>query len=320
MGQVDIVVAVHNGEKFIKDCIRSLLKTDYPAKRIIIVNDGSTDCTEKMTREFDDKIILINKQHTGVADSRNAAIRNSTSEFIALTDADCQPDALWIKNAVEHFRDKETGAVTGWLHYKVTNTISAVREAEYAIRFARRKPKAYSVSCPVAIFRRSVLEEIGGFDLRFMVGGEDTEIGYRIREKGYKIVYEKDMVSFHAPEDKVSLYIKRNFRNGLNHLKVLKMREKRIFFGDDFFPFILRFQPVFTLGLLVSFPLLILTGKIFWLILSFICAILIIADFLPVTLYVCRTKGILGFISAFIILTLRNITWITALVTGIIKR
>lgn len=318
MQRIDIVVAVYNGEGVIRTCVQALLKTAYPDFGIIVVNDGSTDGTERVLGEFAHRITVFNKPHGGVAQARNFGIAHSNADFIAITDADCKVHPLWLTVAMRHLREPQVGAVTGWLHYEVTNTLSAVREAEYALRFQRRKPAAHSVSCPVALFRKSALVDAHGFDTRFIVGGEDTDIGYRITEKGYNIAYEKEMLCYHLPEDSLMLYLKRNYRNALNHLIVLKYRKKRIFFSDDFFPLLLRLQPVVAFLFFVSVGCFVRTHELLWVSFFLFSAVLMLIDFLPVAFYVGSRKGIVSLPYTLAILTLRNIVWMIALFVGII--
>lgn len=318
MAKIDIIVAVHNGEGTIKKCVESLLRTSYREKRIIIVNDGSTDGTEKILEQFGDKILVLKKSKGGVSEARNYGISQSDAEFIGMTDADCEVDHLWLDYAIGYFENPNVGAVTGWLHYRATNFLSAVREAEYFVRFERRQKEAYSVSCPVALFRKKALEEAGYFDTIYTVGGEDTDVGYKISEKGYKVIYEREMVAFHEPEEKLSIYLKRNYRNARNHTQVLLRRKKRNPFFDDFFPWTLRLQPVFTLLFLAVFPPYILLRNFFFLMVGAASGFFIFFNFLPVISRVVRMKGIFSIPISFCILTLRNLVWLAGLFAAIV--
>ncbi|MDO8136262.1 MAG: glycosyltransferase [Candidatus Brocadiales bacterium] len=309
-------MAVYNGEKYIEKCVDSLLNTDYSPKSVCVVNDGSTDNTLKCLEKYNSLITVWSKPNGGVSDSRNYAIQRSNADLVGITDADCEVDPLWIKNAIKYFQDPTVGAVTGWLHYRITNTLSAVRDAEYHVRFASRSPEAKSVSCPVALFRREALLKVGGFDTSYTVGGEDTEIGYRLIEAGYRIVYEPSMKSNHAAEESLALYLKRNLRNATNHMRVVLSHKKRTSLKDDFFPFTLRFQPLFTLLLILS-----LVGGFFWSALwavSLGSAGPILYNFMPVLMRVAETKGLLSVPITLVVLSLRNIIWCYGLLTGLL--
>lgn len=100
MVKISIIIPVYNGEGHILNCINNILKQTYKNIEIIVVNDGSTDSTKEILKEIngtDSRIKIINKENTGVSDSRNVGITVSTGDYIAFLDSD---DKL-AKNAVE---------------------------------------------------------------------------------------------------------------------------------------------------------------------------------------------------------------------------
>ena len=316
---VDIVVAVYNGEKYITRCVDSLLATDYGPKRVCIVNDGSTDNTLKELEKYGNKIVIWTKPNGGVSSSRNYAITRSQADLIAITDADCEVDLDWVKNAVGHFKDRKVGAVTGWTRWRITNTISAIRGTDYALRFARREADARSVSCTGAVFKREALLAVDGFDTSYKVGGEDTDIGYKIHEKGYKVVYEPTVNTYHAAEDTLSGYLKKNFRDAKNHLSLMLKREKKASMSDDFFPFVVRFQPVFTWLLVISLlgGYMFRTPQVY--LVSVVFLALILYNFIPVIWEVARSRGVSSVPMAFTVLCLRNAAWSWGMVMGLLE-
>lgn len=88
MIKVSVVVSVYNGEKYIEKCIKSILRQSYKNIELIVVNDGSIDKTKKILDKYKESIVVINKNNTGVSDSRNRAIDKSTGEYIMFCDAD----------------------------------------------------------------------------------------------------------------------------------------------------------------------------------------------------------------------------------------
>lgn len=77
---LSVIVPVYNGEKYISRCINSITNQTYKNIEIIIVNDGSNDNTLDICRTLQDKdsrIKIINKNNTGVSDSRNKGIESS---------------------------------------------------------------------------------------------------------------------------------------------------------------------------------------------------------------------------------------------------
>lgn len=97
---VSIVVPVYNSEKYIERCINSLINQTISNIEIIIVNDGSTDDSLDIINKYcslDKRIKLINKNNTGVSDSRNIGIENSTGDYITFVDSDDWIDSNYIE-------------------------------------------------------------------------------------------------------------------------------------------------------------------------------------------------------------------------------
>lgn len=88
---ITIIVAVYNGEKFLPECIESVIKQNYHNLEIILVNDGSTDNSAEIIenyRKTDERIKVIEQKNSGVSIARNAALEISTGEYICFLDQD----------------------------------------------------------------------------------------------------------------------------------------------------------------------------------------------------------------------------------------
>jgi glycosyltransferase involved in cell wall biosynthesis len=85
-----IIVPVYNGESVIERCIQSVINLNYSNWELIIVNDGSKDATKDICKKYlaDKRVKLINKQNSGVSDTRNRGIYESSGEYIVFLDAD----------------------------------------------------------------------------------------------------------------------------------------------------------------------------------------------------------------------------------------
>lgn len=88
---VSIIVPVYNGEKSIERCLRSIQNQSYKNIEVIVVNDGSTDHTEKVIAKYvrqDARFHYIRKENTGVSDSRNVAMAAAKGEYFQFVDGD----------------------------------------------------------------------------------------------------------------------------------------------------------------------------------------------------------------------------------------
>lgn len=88
---ISVIVPIYNSSKYLEECINSILNQTYRNLEIILINDGSEDDSIKICEELkekDERIIVINKNNTGVSDTRNMGIRVSKGEYIIFIDSD----------------------------------------------------------------------------------------------------------------------------------------------------------------------------------------------------------------------------------------
>lgn len=91
MIKITVVIPVYNTEKYLKECINSLLNQTLKEIEFIFVNDGSTDSSQSIIESYqknDSRITLVNQQNQGVSVARNRGIEKAQGEFIAFVDSD----------------------------------------------------------------------------------------------------------------------------------------------------------------------------------------------------------------------------------------
>lgn len=89
--KVSIIVPVHNMEKYLDQCIQSLIQQSYHNIEIILINDGSSDDSGAICRkyeEFDPRVIYVEQRNRGTAAARNAGLERAVGEWISFVDAD----------------------------------------------------------------------------------------------------------------------------------------------------------------------------------------------------------------------------------------
>jgi glycosyltransferase involved in cell wall biosynthesis len=85
---VSIIIPCHNQGHFLSEAIESAIDQDYGLKEIIVVNDGSSDDTREVVQRFLPVIKYIEQENSGVSGARNAAIKLSSSDYVAFLDSD----------------------------------------------------------------------------------------------------------------------------------------------------------------------------------------------------------------------------------------
>ena len=88
---ISLIVPFYNCEKYIEECIKSLINQDYDNIEIILINDGSTDLSTEIAKKYakkDNRIRLVEQENSGVSVARNKGIELAKGEYIAFVDSD----------------------------------------------------------------------------------------------------------------------------------------------------------------------------------------------------------------------------------------
>src|ERR1700749_3368895 len=95
--KITVLLPAYNAEKYIAKAICSVLAQTFTDFELLIINDGSTDDTEKIIRSFDDsRIVVINQENKGVSAGLNVGLAHARAPYVARFDADdiCMPNRL----------------------------------------------------------------------------------------------------------------------------------------------------------------------------------------------------------------------------------
>ena len=113
---ISVIVPVYNAEKYLQKCLDSILEQTYQNLEIIIINDGSTDNSGQICQEYekqDDRIIYIEKENSGVSDTRNAGLDRMTGTYVTFVDSDDWVEPNYIKFLYEKVIEYQADIVVG---------------------------------------------------------------------------------------------------------------------------------------------------------------------------------------------------------------
>jgi len=228
--RVSAIVPVFNGEKFIADCLESLLGQSEKFAEIIVVDDGSSDSTAKICRGFGVKV--LQPGHVGRSRARNLGLKAAKHEIVFFVEADAVYSKNFLAACVRRFSGKSVGGVIGKLEVRNRNdgAWTGCRAAELDSRFSDYMPFT------AWMYRKSVVERLGGFDERLDVG-EDVLLGEGVRNAGYKIVYEPKAVWRHLEPSSLRVVLRKSWERGLGlgQKHVLLWRFPKILLADALF-------------------------------------------------------------------------------------
>ncbi len=195
---VTVIVPCYNEETTIADTLRSILGLRYPKDnlKILVVNDGSTDGTEKILSKFrgHPQIEIHTKENGGKYTALNFGIEKSKTEYIGCLDADSFVDKEALSRIMSHFANSKVMAVTPAMVIHEPNTmIRSMQRAEYHygnfIRRALSLINAIHITPgPFSFFRKEVFETIGMY--RHAHNTEDMEMAMRMQKHGMIIENE----------------------------------------------------------------------------------------------------------------------------------
>ena len=211
---VSVIVTAKNEQETVERCLAALMKQDYLDYEILFVDAGSEDDTLSIAHKMaagDSRLRIL--QATGnPSHCRNMALRLSSSDIVAFTDADVEVPSTWLTQSVgtllsspgiggvggpnKPTRDHSSEFVKA-VDLMLATSLGSMRSAQ-SYDF-REKTVVKSIPCCNAIYRQSLLTEMAGFDEE-LIGCDDTDLGYRISRAGLKLVFD--------PESEVLHYVK----------------------------------------------------------------------------------------------------------------
>ena len=110
LAAVSVVVCSRNGGRTLRERARTA-GLDYPDYEVIVVNDGSTDNTEAIAREYDVRVITT--ENRGLSSARNTGMEAATGEIVAYVDDDARPDPHWLTYLAATFLHSNHAGVGG---------------------------------------------------------------------------------------------------------------------------------------------------------------------------------------------------------------
>jgi glycosyltransferase involved in cell wall biosynthesis len=188
---VSIVLTIQNEEKTIGACLSSILAQSFFDFELIIVDDLSTDSTQKIIHAFDDPRVRYfkNARLLGLSASRNKSWHLASGTFIFFTDGDCCVDKDWVKEGLNAFRNTDVLGVEGKTYY-----VSEGYEPSRSDAIVENLKGGQFMTCNIA-YRLSVLKQIGGFDEKFSYL-EDRDLALRAKQFG-QIIFCSKMLVYH---------------------------------------------------------------------------------------------------------------------------
>jgi len=205
--KASIVIPVYNARKFIVQAIQSALDQTLQDHEVIVVNDGSTDDSDKEILKFRGRVVYIKQENKGVSAARNVGIQRAKGEYIAFLDQ----DDVFMPNKLEKlasFLDRHPD------HGMVYSQISRI-DGEGKLLPPKKIPthsgdifpqlfmKCY-IAPSMVMCRRQALLDIDLFQERFSSEGEDYDLFLRLAKRAPIGVVQEELVMYRVHMGNVS--------------------------------------------------------------------------------------------------------------------
>jgi GT2 family glycosyltransferase len=232
---VTVILVNWNGREVTLDCLASLRRATYPALRVLLVDNASTDgSVQEVRSRFPEVEVLEMEANLRFAGGNNAGMRHaleSAAEYLVLLNNDTVVDPGFLEPLVARMAsDPGTGMVAPKIFYHATPEVIwfaggaismwtgtmrhiGIREVDRG-QHDRPGDIEYATGCCVMV-RSSVVRRVGMLDESFFIYGEDADWSMRVRRAGYSVLYEPASKVWH----KISV-------SSGGHLSAFKLRNK----------------------------------------------------------------------------------------------
>ena len=231
---VSIIIVTQNGAAFMEGLCLSLIKAEKKVPyELVVIDNGSRDATvDIIKRHFTEARIFFLNKNTGFSHAANLGAKKSSGEYLFFLNQDTEVESRVITNLLKAAHERKDAGLFG-AKMKYANhpeLINSFGHTMNRIGFAWdygigevdgekfNKEKEATGVCGGALFiKRDLFLQLGGFDERFFMYGEDVDLGLRVIDAGYKVV---------AVPDAIVLHYKNLFSGNVRHFEYLDQKNR----------------------------------------------------------------------------------------------
>jgi glycosyltransferase involved in cell wall biosynthesis len=183
-----IIIPAYNVEKFIEACLLSILHQTFFDYELLILDDGSTDRTKKTIKKFHDSRIRFyqNEGNIGKVRSVNMLYQYAKGKYITIHDSDDLSDKNRFTKQVEFLEHNPDYVLCGTNFYTISDSGKIINKSSLVLDYNSIKRNIYQQSQfhgPTIVFRREIIEKVGGLYREYFIVAEDIEFTTRVVEK-----------------------------------------------------------------------------------------------------------------------------------------
>lgn len=255
---ISVVILNYNGRHLLRRCLNSVFRSAYPLFEVIVVDNASQDGSVEYLREaytHEKRLQIIqNSANLGFAEGNNIGAQAAKGNYIVFLNNDTEVDRLWLKESVKVFEsDQRIGACQSkLLLMRNPRLLDCAGGLLDYLGFPRGRgdsvedngqydevEEIFHAKGAAIMVKRDLFEEVGLFDPSFFYYYEEIDLCWRIRLKGYKVVFapksivyhsvgsstakhDASLKAFHATKNNIVMLIKNyNFRNMVKRIPIV---------------------------------------------------------------------------------------------------
>jgi hypothetical protein len=209
---ISVIVLNWNGKAYLKECLDSLRNQTFKNFEVILVDNGSTDGSiEYIKNNFPEVRILALEKNVGFSKGNNEGIKISQGEYVVLLNNDTRADRFWLEELYKAIsKNPRIGfCASKIIFYSDQEKIDAAGDGyslcgapfkrgnfEHRDKYTKEE-EVFGACAAAAIYRKSMLNDIGLLDEDFFMGFEDSDLSFRAQLRGYKCLYVPKAIVFH---------------------------------------------------------------------------------------------------------------------------
>ncbi len=266
MPKISVIVVNFNGEKFLQNCLSSILKNDYPNFEVIFVDNNSGDKSVELVRKLFPKVKVIeSRKNLGYAGGTNLGCRKAVGDYFLIINNDTSVEKSFLKNLfgafaeIPHLGCVQPKIVTMENPRELDSCGSFLTDSLFLYHYGYRKNEklakynrpfpVFSVKGVAMMVSRKAVKEIGMFDEDFWCYYEETDFCHRCWLAGWECWYYPKALVYHAAGGTSLVYFKNDF------IQFQNFKNKMVSFLKNFEALtLMRTVPVYLLvNILLSF-------------------------------------------------------------------
>lgn len=228
-----VVICAYDAAATIEECLTHTRALDYPRLEVLVVDDGSSDDTAAIAERVcagDPRMRVLRPAHQGLSAARNTGWQYATGELVVYLDSDAYPTPEWPYYLALGLDGTEVAGVGGPNLPPPGGSVAAEKVARAPggpVHVLVSDDRAEHIPGANMAFRRSVLAEVGGFDVVYTAAGDDVDLCWKVLDRGGEIGFHPAALVWHHRRGSALAYLKQQRGYGRSESLVARRHPDR---------------------------------------------------------------------------------------------